>query len=73
MHLVLGLFGPARFGIREYEGYDIAKLDDKFRALIILKSNFSQTNRKIPLYFNGACSFFAELPKVEDINYSNYK
>ena len=26
MHLILGLFGPARFGIPEYDGYNIAKL-----------------------------------------------
>lgn len=73
MHLILGLFGPARFGIPEYEGYNIAKLDDSFRALIILKSNFSLTNRKIPLFFNGACSYFEELPLADSINYNNYK
>lgn len=73
MHLILGLFGPARFGIPEYDGYNIAKLEDKFRSLIILKSNFSITNIKLPLYFNGACSFYEELPKADEINYNNYK
>lgn len=61
-HLILGLFSPSRFGIDNYEGYNINKLDDSFRSLIILKSNFSITNRKIPFYFNGASSIFKELP-----------
>ena len=72
MHMILAIFSPARFGIDEYEGYDIEKLEDKFRALIILKSNFSISNRKLPLYFNGACSYYEELPKPEDINYKLY-
>lgn len=72
-HLILALFSPARFGIDEYEGYDINKLEDKFRALIILKSNFSISNRKLPLFFNGACSYYAELPKVDEINYKLYQ
>lgn len=72
-HLILGLFSPSRFGIDEYEGYDIEKLGDKFRAVIILKSNFSISNVKVPLYFNGACSYYSELPKVKEINYNDYK
>lgn len=64
MHLILGLFSPARFGISNYSGYNIERLGDAFRALIVLKSNFSISNIKIPLWFNGACSFYEELPKV---------
>jgi len=71
-HLILALFSPDRFGIDNYEGYDITKLGDKFRSLIVLKSNFGSSNVKLPLYFNGSCSYFEELPKVKDINYSKY-
>jgi len=72
-HLILGLFSPARFGIKEYEGYDITELEDNFRALITLKTNFGIPNIKFPLLFKGACSYYKELPKSEDINYLNYK
>lgn len=72
-HLIFGLFSPARFGITEYEKYNISKLDDNFRALIILKSNFSIPNRKLALYFNGACSYYSELPKPSEINYNTYE
>lgn len=73
MHLILGLFAPARFGISSYADYNIDKLGDTFRALIILKSNFSAQNLKVPLYFNGACSYYSELPKSDVINYINYE
>lgn len=29
-------------------------------------------NRKLPLYFNGACSYYSELPKVDEIDYKKY-
>ena len=64
--LVFGLFAPNRYGINEYEGYNIERLQDNYRSLIILKSNISLTNIEIPMYFNGACSVLKELPKSDD-------
>jgi len=72
-HLILALFSPSRFGIDTYEGYDITKLEDKFRALLILKSNFGISNIKFPLYFNGAVTYYEELPKANEIRYELYK
>lgn len=72
-HLILSLFSPARFGITKYEDYDIERLEDNFRSLIILKSNFSISNRKIPFYFNGASSLFLELPKASEMEEKHYK
>jgi len=60
--LVVGIFTPNRYGIDNYAKFDISKLGDNFRSLIILKSNLSQTNIEIPFYFNGACSLLRELP-----------
>jgi hypothetical protein len=64
--LIFGLFAPNRYGINEYEGYDISRLQDNYRSLIILKSNISPTNIEIPFYFNGACSALKEMPKSDD-------
>lgn len=73
-HLViLGLFAPARYEIEEYEGYDIKKLKDSYRSLIILKNRIGRTNLELPLYFNGAANYFEELPKPKDLKYENYK
>lgn len=67
--LVFGLFAPNRYGITQYpevNGYNIERLCDNYRSLIILKSNLSSTNIEIPFYFNGACSILKELPKSND-------
>lgn len=68
-HLIFALFSPSRFGAETYAGYNIAKLGDKFRALIVLKSNFTGSNFKLPLHFNGACSYYAEFPKPDKMDY----
>lgn len=65
--LIFGLFAPSRYGITEYGAspttypYNITTLKDAFRSLIILKSNISETNKEIPMYFDGAASIYREL------------
>lgn len=74
--LIFGIFAPARFGIKEYpeqDGYDIERLQDNFRSLIILKSNLSSTNIEIPLYFDGAVSMIKEMPKPSEMTEAHYK
>ena len=71
--LILGLFAPDRYGIVNYEGYDIEKYGDNFRTLTVLKSNLSPTNIEIPFYFNGACSLLRELPKPNGIKDDSYE
>lgn len=71
--IILGLFAPDRYGIKEYAGYDISRLQDSFRSVIILKSNISECNKEIPLYFDGACSRFQELPLPAAMTEDVYK
>lgn len=71
--LIFGLWAPNRFGINNYEGYNIARLKDSYRSFIILKSNISETNKEIPMYFDGATSIYKELPKIEDMTETIYK
>lgn len=74
--LIFGIFSPDRFGIKKYpenDGYNIEKLRDNYRSLIILKSNISRTNIEIPMYFNGACSLVRELPKASEYDYNKIK
>lgn len=73
MHLILGLFAPDRFGISTYQGYNISKLKDNYRSIIILKSNFSQANIEVPFFFLGSSSYFSELPKVENMTTKEYE
>jgi hypothetical protein len=39
----------------------------------ILKSNISESNIRIPFYFNGASSYFKELPKVDEMSDDIYE
>lgn len=66
-HLIMGLFTPSRFGIADYEGYNISEMGDLFRSIIIVKSNICTPNIKLPLYFDGSASYYRELPKDLDM------
>jgi len=76
--LVLGLFAPARYKITSYRGYDISKLQDRYRSLIFLKDrHYGCANLYVNLYFNGASNYFQELEPAEEFKknpnlYSKY-
>lgn len=61
-HVVLGLFAPVRYNIKDHLGYDITKLRDNYRSLQILKNRIGRPNLKTGLYFDGASMSFHQLP-----------
>lgn len=66
-NIVLGLYSPFKYGIREYEGYDITKLRDNVRFMEVIEDRDYGANGQIcPLYFDGAVSTFTELPRATD-------
>jgi hypothetical protein len=60
--LILGLFAPTFYGIKTYAGYNLGEIGDYFRTVIILKNRLGRGFKEIPLFFNGAANYFAELP-----------
>ena len=64
--VVIGLFAPDRYEVKKYLGYDIEKMKDNFRSLIILKNRIGKPNLKLGLYFDGAINKFKELPEPHD-------
>ncbi len=54
------------------EGYDTELMQDNFRSMIILKSNLSQSNIEIPMYFDGGISLMRELPSLNKMNAKEY-
>lgn len=60
--VVIGLFAPYRYKLTNYLGYDITRLKDHFRSLIILKNRIGRPNLNLGLYFDGAINKFKELP-----------
>ena len=58
-----GVYSPFYNKVPEYEGYDIKFYKDNIRFLSVLIGREGGLGLKVPLYFNGACNFFSELPK----------
>lgn len=70
-YVILGLFGPNHYNFEKYLGYPIKDGSDKamgdnFRSLHFIKNRFGATNKIIATYFNGAYTYFKELPKPDD-------
>ena len=61
--MLIGLYSPFKFNKREYFGYDISKLRGYSRFMEIIDDrNYGANNNICPLFFNGASSYWAELP-----------
>jgi hypothetical protein len=57
----------------QHRGYDIKKLGSKYVSMKILKDrHYGLANMYVPLFFNGATTFYKELPKASEIDYSRY-
>ena len=65
--MVLGLFSPYRFALKEYEGYDISKFKDNIRFLEMIVNRDGEMGGLCPLFFDGAVCQFNELPRPNDI------
>lgn len=66
-NMVIGLYSPFKYGLREYEGYDITKFRSHIRFMEVIEDRDYGANGQIcPLYFDGAVSTFNELPRPDD-------
>jgi len=66
-NIMLGLTSPIMHDLAEYNGYDIKKLRGYARFLEVVINREGQANGVLPLYFDGACNFYTELPAANDI------
>ena len=65
-NLVLGLYSPFKYEIREHERYDITKFRNYIRFLQVIEDrDYGASGQVCPLFFNGAASYFRELPKPD--------
>lgn len=65
-NVVLGLFSPHRFGLKEYEKYNIIKFRDNIRFLEMIVNRDGEMGGLCPLFFDGAVCQFSELPRPDD-------
>ena len=66
VNVLMGLFSPFKFGLKEYMGYDITKFKDHIRFLEMCVNRDGEMGGLIALYFDGATCTFKELPPPED-------
>lgn len=67
VNMVIGLYSPFKFSKPQYEGYDITRFRNHIRFMEILEDrDYGANNQICPLYFDGATSFFSELPRADD-------
>lgn len=72
--VVIAIFHPFREKLKTCEGYNIVELKDSVRMLTLIKNRFGQSDKLIGVNFFGACGFWRELPKAEEIqDYDDYK
>lgn len=67
-NIVIGLYSPFKFGIKEYAGYDVSKLKDHLRFAEVLVNRDGEMGGMVGLFFDGAICDWNELPRADDVN-----
>lgn len=65
-NVLLGIFSPFRFKKATWEGYSINDFKDNIRFLEVILNRSGSAGGVCPLFFDGACNIFAELPLPHD-------
>jgi len=75
-NLVLGLFDPSKFGLKEFAGYIIddngVGLSTNGRFLKVIANRDGEMGGLCPLFFDGAVCNFEELPRANDAEIEKY-
>lgn len=71
--LLIGLFNPSKFGLGNWLGYKIQDIDgtglrDYARFLYVLENRNGEMGGVCPLFFDGACCWYEELPKPDEVD-----
>ena len=75
-NLVLGLFDPSKFGLKEFAGYTIDDngygISTNGRFLKVIANRDGEMGGLCPLFFDGAVCNFEELPRPNDPEIEKY-
>lgn len=68
VNIALSIYSPFKHDIKSYEGYDITEWKNNIRFMEIMEDRDNGGGGMIcPLFFDGATSYFHELPLPNDI------
>lgn len=65
--VILAIFHPYREKLASHKGFNIKTLQDKYRAIQILKSRLGEADKSIGVNFFGSIGYWKELPKPDEI------
>lgn len=66
-NIVIGLFNPHRYGIKDHRGYPISQLKRRYRSAHVLKNRGGADGLQVGLHFMGEIGKFRELPTADDL------
>lgn len=70
--VVLALFSPQRYDLKTHRGFDVRKLQDRFRYLKLLKQRDGLADIGIGLEYVGEVGLFRELPRADEMTDADY-
>lgn len=70
--LILAIFNPSRYDIKNFYGYNTALLKNKFKSLHILKNRDGDADQMLGMGFIGQTGSFFELPKSDIMTSDQY-
>jgi replicative DNA helicase len=71
--IVLAVFNPTRYDIKNFYGYNTSLLKNRFRSLSILKSRDGDADQILGMGFIGQTGTFFELPQSNIMQNSDYE
>lgn len=71
--IVLAVFNPSRYDIKNFYGYNTALLKNRFRSLSILKNRDGDAEQVLGMGFIGQTGTFFELPQSNIMQNSDYE
>lgn len=61
---IFGLYDPFRHNDRTCNGWEVNKMNQRYRELILMKSRYGPANMKTDLIYDGTTEMFRELPNA---------
>jgi hypothetical protein len=71
-NIMIGLFSPYRVKKSTWLGYNITDFEDHIRFLEVVLNRNGTSGIVCPLYFDGCCNWFQELPLPSETNQLEY-
>lgn len=65
-NIVMGLFTPYNYELKDYMGYDVTIFKKNLTFLEVLVNRDGESNNVAPLYVDGGVTYFNELPLPND-------